>query len=263
MSNEHLFDDTGKVRRKKQQKTTDPQKKQQEGSSQLDAHSVTRLQQTVGNAAVQRLLAQRQESGGAGGQTEIDEETAVSIQRQRGQGQSLDEGMAQKAGDSLGHDFSDVTVHTDGQADQISRQLGAKAFTTGKDIYFREGEYQPHSQDGQKLLSHELTHVVQQQGNATPDVQGKLTVNDPNDQYETEANQVADKVAAQPQAGAVQREAVEEEEMVQAQTEEEEVQMQAEEEEVQLQAEEEEIQMQPEEEEIQMQEMDEEEVGVQ
>jgi hypothetical protein len=252
MSNEHLFDDTGKVRRKKQQKTADPQKKQNESSGHLDANSVTRLQQTVGNAAVQRLLAQRQESGGP---TEIDEETAVAIQRQRGQGQSLDEGMAQKAGDSLGHDFSDVTVHTDGQADQLSRQLGAKAFTTGKDIYFREGEYQPHSQDGQKLLSHELTHVVQQQGNTTPDVQGKLTVNDPNDQYETEANQVADKVAGQSQPAAVQREAVEEEEVVQAQTEEEEIQMQADEEE--------EIQLQPEEEEIQMQEMDDEEVSVQ
>jgi hypothetical protein len=248
MSNEHLFDDSGKVRRKKQQKTADPQKKQNESSGHLDANSVTRLQQTVGNAAVQRLLAQRQENGGP---TEIDEETAVAIQRQKGQGQSLDTGMAQKAGDSLGQDFSDVTVHTDGQADKLSRQLGAKAFTTGKDIYFREGEYQPHSQDGQKLLSHELTHVVQQQGKAAPDVQGKLTVNDPNDQYEAEANQVADKVAGQSQPAAVQREAVEEEEMVQTQTEEEEVQMQAEEEEIQLQ---------PEEEEIQMQEMDEEEV---
>jgi hypothetical protein len=250
MSNEHLFDDTGKVRRKKQQKTADPQKKQNESSGHLDANSVTRLQQTVGNAAVQRLLAQRQESGGP---AEIDEETAAAIQRQRGQGQSLDKGMAQKAGDSLGHDFEDVTVHTDAQADKLSRQLGAKAFTTGKDIYFREGEYQPHSQDGQKLLSHELTHVVQQQGNANPGVQGKLTVNDPNDQYEVEANQVADKVAGQSQPAAVQREVVEEE-VVQAQTEEEEVQMQAEEEEIQLQ---------PEEEEIQMQEMDEEEVGVQ
>ncbi|NEP28586.1 DUF4157 domain-containing protein, partial [Moorena sp. SIO3I6] len=42
--------------------------------------------------------------------------------------------------------------------------IQARAFTTGKDIFFRQGEYNPGSQEGKKLIAHELTHVVQQTG---------------------------------------------------------------------------------------------------
>jgi len=55
-----------------------------------------------------------------------------------------------------------VTVHTDGQSDQLNQALQAKAFTTGQDIFFQAGAYEPGSQAGQELLAHELTHVVQQ-----------------------------------------------------------------------------------------------------
>jgi hypothetical protein len=61
-------------------------------------------------------------------------------------------------------DFSGVKVHTDTEADIMNRQLNARAFTTGQDIFFREGEYSPSSGSGQKLIAHELTHVVQQTG---------------------------------------------------------------------------------------------------
>jgi hypothetical protein len=64
----------------------------------------------------------------------------------------------------FGADFSGVRVHTDGEADQISQDLSARAFTTGSDIYFGQGEYRPSSTGGQELLAHELTHVVQQSG---------------------------------------------------------------------------------------------------
>ena len=63
--------------------------------------------------------------------------------------------------------------------------------TTGHDIFFRHGEYNPTTASGQELLAHELTHVVQQSG-AT--VQGKLTVGAPDDEYEREADQVAAQV---------------------------------------------------------------------
>jgi hypothetical protein len=195
------------------------------------------MQQTVGNTAVQRFLAQRSGSG----PTEIDEETTNSINQQRGGGHSLDDGMAARAGATMGQDFSGVKVHTDNQADQLSHQLGAKAFTTGNDIFFRAGEYNPASTDGQTLLAHELTHVAQQ-GASAPTIQGKMAVNDPNDQYEAEADHVAETVMAQPDD--VQRQE-EEEEMVQAQAEEEEV--------VQAQEEEEEM--------VQAQEMEEEELA--
>ena len=59
-------------------------------------------------------------------------------------------------------DFSDVKIHTGNDAIQMNRKLSAKAFTTGSDIYFNEGEYQPGSTAGNLLLAHELKHVVQQ-----------------------------------------------------------------------------------------------------
>jgi hypothetical protein len=53
-------------------------------------------------------------------------------------------------------------VHTDARSDALNRALEARAFTTGQDIFFRSGEYDPGSAAGQALLAHELAHVVQQ-----------------------------------------------------------------------------------------------------
>ncbi len=250
MTSEHAFEEKGKVKPKPSQETAGPQKENapittDQMQGKLNPAAVQQMQQTVGNTAVQRFLAQRSGSG----PSEIDDDTANAINQQRGSGQKLDEGMATKAGATMGQDFSSVNVHTDSQADQLSNQLGAKAFTTGNDVFFKAGEYNPASQDGQQLIAHELTHVAQQ-GAAAPTVQGKMAVNDPNDQYEAEADHVAETVMAQPDDVQMQ-----EEEELQMQ-EEEELQMQ-EEEELQMQ-EEEELQMQ-EEEELQMQEMEEEE----
>jgi hypothetical protein len=272
MSSEHAFEHKGKVQPKPSQETAEPKKEQapltkSQVESGLDAETLTRMQQTVGNAAVQRFLAQRQAEEGP---SEVEDDTAGAIRSKRGSGQSLDGDIAAKAGGVMGQDLGDVRVHTDSQSDNLNQQLGAKAFTTGNDIFFRSGAYDPGSSDGQRLIAHELTHVVQQ-GASPPAVQGKMTVNDPNDQYEAEADKVADVVMSQPD-DAVQRQPIEEEEeMLQPHLddsvqreekpeeemqmqEEEEVQMQ-EEEELQLQ-EEEEVQMQ-EEEEVQMQEEEE------
>jgi hypothetical protein len=65
---------------------------------------------------------------------------------------------------AFGADFSGVKVHTDGQSDQLNQSIQARAFTTGQDIFFRQGQYEPGSKGGQELLAHELTHVVQQNG---------------------------------------------------------------------------------------------------
>lgn len=256
MSAEFEFDDKGKVKPKAKEETADPQKdgepltlEQMKG--ELDANRITRMQQTLGNDAVQRYLAQRSGDG----TTEIDEETAASIQDKRGRGHNLNDDVAQEAGEAMGQDFSDVTVHTDSEADQLNRQLGARAFTTGNDIFFREGAYEPGSSDGKRLIAHELTHVVQQ-GGEQANVQGELRLNDPDDQYEAEADDVADAFVSQRGEAPVQRQVEEEEEeMLQAQQEEEEEEMvqaqemeEEEEEMVQAQAEEE---AQKEEEELQ------------
>jgi hypothetical protein len=236
MAAEFQFDDKGKVRPKPSQEVTpqaDPGHLNRPApAAKPDAATLTQMQRTVGNTAVQRFLAQR---SGAG-PTELDDDTASAINSRRGAGHELDGGIAQKAGGVMGQDFSGVKVHTDSTADNLSRQLGAKAFTTGNDIFFRSGQYDPASGSGQQLISHELTHVVQQ-GASVPAVQGKMTVNDPNDQYEAEADAVANKVMSKEDDTAVQRheddiQMQEEDELVQAQEEDELVQAQEEEDEL-------------------------------
>ena len=64
---------------------------------------------------------------------------------------------------AFGAGFSGVRIHTDASAVQMNRELGAKAFTNGSDIYFNAGNYDTQSKDGQFLLAHELAHVVQQE----------------------------------------------------------------------------------------------------
>lgn len=63
---------------------------------------------------------------------------------------------------AFGADLSDVRVHHGPAADDAARALDARAFTVGRDVVFRRGEYRPHEGAGQRLLAHELTHVVQQ-----------------------------------------------------------------------------------------------------
>ena len=125
------------------------------------------------SAADDRGLQRREENelvqesafaGAAGGEVE----TAVeeNIQQARGSGQTMPEQIRGSMEQAFGADFSGVKIHTDGQADNLNQSLQARAFTTGRDIFFRQGEFNPGSSNGQELLAHELTHVVQQNGTA-------------------------------------------------------------------------------------------------
>jgi hypothetical protein len=98
----------------------------------------------------------------AGGEASTD--LASAINSARGSGQPLEAGLQRSMGKAMGADFSGVRVHTDAQSDQLNRSIQAKAFTTGQDVFFRQGAYQPGSRGGQELIAHELTHVVQQSG---------------------------------------------------------------------------------------------------
>jgi hypothetical protein len=64
----------------------------------------------------------------------------------------------------LGHDFGGVRVHAGGAAAQSAEAIDARAYTAGHDVVFADGEYRPGTHDGDRLLAHELTHVVQQTG---------------------------------------------------------------------------------------------------
>ncbi len=73
----------------------------------------------------------------------------------------------------FGFDFSSVRVHHDNASERLSRSLGAAAFTHGSHIYFAAGRYDPGTSAGQRLLAHELTHVVQQGGGSRGDGKGE------------------------------------------------------------------------------------------
>ena len=107
-------------------------------------------------------FATKQASGKEHQPTAIPEGIEAGINAARGGGESLPSSIRSSLEPQLRHDFSQVYIHTDARADKLSQQLGAKAFTTGKDVFFREGAYQPGSGSGQALIAHELTHVVQQ-----------------------------------------------------------------------------------------------------
>ena len=105
---------------------------------------------------------------------EASSELTSAINSARGGGQPLDAGLQQSMGQAMGADFSGVRVHTDAQSDRLNQSIQAKAFTTGEDVFFRQGEYQPGTRGGQETIAHELTHVVQQmQGQVKPKMQTK------------------------------------------------------------------------------------------
>lgn len=176
--------------------------------------SLLKLQRQYGNRYVQRVLALARNGGGKAG---VSPEVEQSIQRMRGGGRALDNRVRAQMEPAFGADFGGVRVHTDARADTLNRELGAHAFTTGQDILFRQGAYNPGSSSGLELLAHELTHVVQQNGD---EVRPKLTISQPGDRYEQEADRLARAIVHQEQhliqketeQGSVQRQAEEEEE---------------------------------------------------
>jgi hypothetical protein len=100
------------------------------------------------------------------------------------------------------HDFSQVRLHTDANAEESADAINARAFTIGNDMYFKTGHYAPETLSGQKLLAHELTHVVQQAGSSPKGYsQSKLAQSQPGDVYETEADAVAERVTRGAPAG--------------------------------------------------------------
>jgi hypothetical protein len=120
--------------------------------------------------ALTQIGSPAQISHGGGGAADalgglrVDSGIEQRINRARSSGSALDNSTLDTMSPALGRDFSDVRVHTGGEADQLNRSLQARAFTTGNDIFFSKGAYAPQSKSGSSLLAHELAHVVQQDG---------------------------------------------------------------------------------------------------
>jgi hypothetical protein len=158
----------------------------------------------VGEAAA-RIMRKASGAAGAG-------------QVPKGSGSPLAPDVKTKMESKLGADLSSVRVHTGGDSAKAATDFGARAFTVGSDVHFNAGQFAPGSKEGDKLLAHELTHVVQgqksgvqrkaeQDGGDAPagaseakdaahGDEGKTAeVSDPSDPAEQEAEQVSEKVA--------------------------------------------------------------------
>jgi hypothetical protein len=107
---------------------------------------------------------QKKSNNFAQSQNTASEDVSSHLRANSGKGNQLPRAVRSEMSQKIGADFSDVNIHTNDDASQMNKSIGARAFTHGKDIYFNSGEYNPSTQEGKHLLAHELTHVVQQRG---------------------------------------------------------------------------------------------------
>jgi hypothetical protein len=113
----------------------------------------------------------------------------------RSPGRKLEPDVQAEMDARFGHDFSQVAVHTDARAAESARSVGAVAYTVGRDVVFDQDRYAPGSPEGRRLLVHELTHVVQQDGAAAG---GPIEVGASDSPAEAEAERAATTVTATP-----------------------------------------------------------------
>ena len=111
----------------------------------------------------------------------------------RSPGQALAHDLRGAMEKRFGRDFSQVRVHADTHAAESARAVDAAAYTVGHDVVFGAGEFAPGSAGGQKLLVHELAHVVQQGGPAAPGT-GGLRIGAASDAHEAQADRAAEQV---------------------------------------------------------------------
>lgn len=147
-----------------------------------------RIASAIGNRGFARTVARMRDGEGIlpGGVVHPDVEAAIAAAR--GGGQAADRAATAQVGAALGDSLSDVRIHADDDAAALARSVSARAFTVGSDIFFAPGEYQPASPAGRELLIHELVHVAQQRDAPRT---GPLTVSEPGDALEREAEDVA------------------------------------------------------------------------
>lgn len=126
---------------------------------EADRTADTVMRDRTPRVAIQRRVAEEERE-----RPQVTPSFEESVGTMRGQGQSLDRDTRALMETRFGHDFSRVRVHADARAAEMSGAIQARAFTLGSDIFFGAGTYRPRMANGQRLLAHELTHVVQQRG---------------------------------------------------------------------------------------------------
>ena len=117
----------------------------------------------MADAVVSGGKISRKISSGGGGSSGIavSQQMESQLSQLQGGGRQMPEGLRNMMESGFGRDFSQVRLHTDSEAASMSSSIHAKAFTLGNDIYFNRGQFSPETSEGQRLVAHELTHVVQ------------------------------------------------------------------------------------------------------
>lgn len=127
--------------------------------------------------------------------SELSEVPPIVHEVLRSPGQPLDPASRAFFEPRFGHDFSQVRVHSHAKAAESAMSVNALAYTVGRDVVFGGGQYIPGTTAGRKLMVHELTHVLQQSNASSGQPpQGKLTINQPGDAFEQEADAMAKRV---------------------------------------------------------------------
>lgn len=169
-----------------------------QGNRALSAAAPSRAGFDLGAIAIYPPAVQRADAGtgSAAGGGSADDDLARRIQAASATGTAIDGAVQRRLEGGLGADLTGVRVHTGGEADSLARSVNAVAFTTGPDIFFRAGAYQPQSSEGMHLLAHEAAHTVQQAAGpvaGTP-APGGVSISDPADSDEQAAGRAADAV---------------------------------------------------------------------
>ena len=102
--------------------------------------------------------------GGSSSGIAVSQQMESQLSQLQGGGRQMPEGLRSMMEGGFGQDFGQVRLHTDSEAAKMSSSIHAKAFTHGNDIYFNRGQFSPETSEGQRLVAHELTHVVQGTG---------------------------------------------------------------------------------------------------
>lgn len=134
---------------------------EQEAERVADSATVGPQNRFIQNKLLQPSRLPQGENNGV-----VEEGLTNDILSTQGRGRNLDYATGSFLSRKMGADFTKVSIHTDSKAEQLNKQLNARAFTVGNDIYFNSGKYAPETGEGRHLLAHELAHTVQQ--NAAP-----------------------------------------------------------------------------------------------
>lgn len=147
--------------------------------------------------------ASRAAAGGAAGVPAFLRRAAVP-EHGLGSGRPLERGTREQMEARFGRGLSRVRLHTGGAAAEAARCVNARAFARGRDIVFDAGEYRPDTREGQRLLAHELAHVIQQGGETGTAPPARPAGMGPSgDAAEQRADGAGERVARGEQAGEV------------------------------------------------------------